>query len=282
MPQLWTLSVARREKWAPHCGPLRPLGRKPLLPGSRWPGSASWGRTDGDSPESRRSVRTLRPCPLDLEEMPEAVCPHFILKLLLRVSSCLCRCQAATFLPASGNSSWKPVNGRDFLTVQGIGFRSPAWSPPRSADGALGLLGLVCVPFGTLGRREEDIFNFQSTPTPSLSQPGGRKCCGSRLGALSTRVFALPGFPRIGWGDTVAQRVPTLAPLVTGSGWVRQGRRPGGASGLVWRKEALTQVMDSPHRGVSWVLLVVDFRRIRAGLALLCGWAVRQQRLLVP
>lgn len=47
VPQLWTLSVARRENWAPHCGPPRPLGGKRLLLGSRWPGSASWGRMDG-------------------------------------------------------------------------------------------------------------------------------------------------------------------------------------------------------------------------------------------
>lgn len=168
--------------------------------------------------------------------------------------------------------------------MEGIGFRSPAWSLPRSADGALGLLGLVCVPFGTLGRREKDIFNFQSTPTPSLSQPGGRKCCGSRLGALRTRVFALPGFPRIGWGDTVAQRVPALAPLVIGSGWVRQGsRRPGGSflAGVAQRGSDTGHGFTAPPR-VSWVLLVVDFRRLRAGLALLRGWAVPQQRLLVP
>lgn len=37
----------------------------------------------------------------------------------------------------------------------------------------------------------------------------GRNCCGTRLGALKTRVmlsFALPGFPGFCWRETVVQR----------------------------------------------------------------------------
>lgn len=179
---------------------------------------------------SRPSVRALRPCPLHLEEMPEAVCPHFILKLLLRVSSCLCRCQAAPFPPASGNSSWKPVNGRDFLFVEGFASRSPARPPPGSAGGALGLLCLDCARFGTLGRREEEGFNFQSTTTPSPLSAWRQEMLRDQIGYTEDAGhagFRPPVLLRDCWGDTVGQRVPALASV--GQGGEEAGHElPGG------------------------------------------------------
>lgn len=138
VPQLWALSFARSQNWALHSGPLRPLGRKSLLWGRGRPGSASCRRMG-----TFQTVKwTLQPSLLDFEEMPEAVSPHFILKLLLKVSSCFCRRQIASFLLASVNALWKPRNRQDFLFAEGTGSQSQAWSPARSAGARWGFSDL--------------------------------------------------------------------------------------------------------------------------------------------
>lgn len=112
MPQLWALSFARSQNWALHSGPPRPLGRKSFLWGRGRPGSASCRQMG-----TFQTVKwTLQPSLLDFEEMPEAVSSHFILKLLLKVSSCLCRLQVASFLLGSVSAPWKPRNRQDFLS----------------------------------------------------------------------------------------------------------------------------------------------------------------------
>lgn len=99
----------------------------------------------------------------------------------------------------------------DFFFAERIASRSPAGSRPRSSGRKSGLLWLVSVRFGSLGGAEDNAFNFQSIPPlSSLSLEAGNAAGPSvlRLGTLRTEVmpgFALPGFPGVGWGETVAQ-----------------------------------------------------------------------------
>lgn len=111
--------------------PPRPLGRKRLPRGSGCLGSAS-----------RRGMGTLNTVnthpsalPLGLEEMTEATCPHFILKPPSQGCQLPLQAPGPPFPLLSGNSSWKQVDRRDFISAEGIGSRS-ATSRPQRAQGA--------------------------------------------------------------------------------------------------------------------------------------------------
>lgn len=192
---------------------------------------------------SRSSARALRPCPLDLEEMPEAVCPHFILKLLLRVSSCLCRCQAAPFPPASGNSSWK-------LVMDGISslwrVLDPAAQPgrPRERRRRVGAPRSCLCAVRNLGGRGEEGFNFQSTPTPCPLSAWRQEMLRGQIGDTEDAGHA--GFRPLCAPQRLLGRHRGPACSRTRSGGSGRGGGRAGASWRVPRKEELTQ--DPRHR----------------------------------
>lgn len=71
----------------------------------RWAGVGRVPPPKGGGGLPNTIVWTPRPYPLDLGEMPEAVCPLFLPKLLLGVVSCLCR---PTPLPSLSQAATPP------------------------------------------------------------------------------------------------------------------------------------------------------------------------------
>lgn len=131
-PQLWTHSFAKRKNWAPHHDPVRPLGKTHLALRSGRPGSAS-----------ERRLEAAQHCSVDpaaLPPGPRGKAGGRLPALSPEAPSQSCQLplqiQTAPFPLASGTSSWKPVNGRDFLSAEGIRSRSPIRSP-QGAQGTL-------------------------------------------------------------------------------------------------------------------------------------------------
>lgn len=122
---------------------------------------------------------------------------------------------------------------------------------------------------------------YVSVYPPHLPQPGGWKCRGIRLGTLRTWVTPdYLGSPESAGEAPWPSLVPALAPLVIRGESVIGGRERGGSFlvGVAPSCADPAPGSKAPTR-VSWVLPVVDFHGIPAGLAFLPSWSLGQQRL---
>lgn len=97
--------------------------------------------------------------------------------------------------------------------------------------------------------------------------------------------FAVPGFPRVGWADAAAQRVPALARLVIRGGWMGQRRGEAGrelSGGCCAERRGPRSLI----RGSAESFLGVASRFSLSGSARVSlssrGRALRRQRLLAP
>lgn len=140
---------------------------------------------------------------------------------------------------------------------------------------------LMCVyAVRNLERQEEKVFNFRS-----LFQSGVKKNCGISLGAPRTRGrlgFALQ-LPGSLLGETVARggSCARSSEEFEGDRPVGGGRRRGGSfPAAVARSRADPGPRCKAQPRVSWLLLL--FTGSARASSCSCGWAVRQQRLLVP
>lgn len=252
--------------------PPRPLGRKRLLPGSGWRGSASCGRlgtlqtvsADPSGPAPWTSRKRWRPFALTVSRssfsgFPVASAGAKPLPFLS---------QAAT-PPGSQRMDLSPLRGRYWIP-----------RPSLVAPGELRRLG-------TVGGREEDVVSFQSTPTSSLSQPGARARCGIRWSTLRQR--GTPASPSLGFPESPAEPPwPSVAlhAFLSHFAVARSeagGGRWVGAPRQAWRQGARTQGLDAWRcRGVRGRRLSLIFRTSARGPHAPPGPALRQRRLLVP